>query len=212
MRQSLGIGGAPASCRSVTPTRRLAERRMSRAIWLLIETIGSLLATACVLRAAAWRFQLSPRNPLSQFVIAITDWLIKPLRRVLPASRSTDWTSLAAALLIAVVLAVLWTLIFARARMPAFGGVVLLATFWLLKWSLYLLMGLVLLQAVLSWVNPHAPVAPAIDQLTRPFLAPLRRVIPLVGGVDLSPLALIVLAQVLLTLLESVFFSLVAVP
>jgi YggT family protein len=61
-------------------------------------------------------------------------------------------------------------------------------------------------------VNPHAPVAPAIDQLTRPWLAPIRRLVPLVGGVDLSPLVLIVVAQVALTLLESVFVSLVTFP
>ncbi len=185
---------------------------MVRALWLLIETFGSLLAAACVLRAAAWRFQLSPRNPITQFVIAVTDWLVKPLRRLLPASRSTDWASLLAALLISVALAVVWTLLFARGRMPAFGGVVLLAVFWVLKWSLYLLMGLVLLQAVLSWVNPHAPMAPAVDQLTRPFLAPLRRFVPLVGGVDLSPLLLLVIVQARVYRLESLFYSVIAAP
>lgn len=185
---------------------------MERALWFLLETVGSLLATACILRAAAWRAQLSARNPIVQFVIAVTDWLVKPLRKVLPASRRTDWSSLAAALIVAVVLAVVWTLLSTRSRMPVFGAVVLLAMFWVLKWSLYLLMGLVILQAILSWVNPHAPVAPAIDQLTRPWLAPIRRLIPLVGGVDLSPLVLIVVAQVALTLLESVFVSLVTFP
>ncbi len=185
---------------------------MERALWFLLETVGSLLATACILRAASWRAQLSARNPIVQFVIAVTDWLVKPLRKVLPASRRTDWSSLAAALIVAVVLAAVWSLLSTRSRMPVFGAVVLLAVFWVLKWSLYLLMGLVILQAILSWVNPHAPVAPAIDQLTRPWLAPIRRLVPLVGGVDLSPLVLIVVAQVALTLLESVFVSLVAFP
>ncbi|MCL4748011.1 MAG: YggT family protein [Burkholderiaceae bacterium] len=184
---------------------------MIRALWFLVETLASLLATACLLRALAWRLQLSARNPISQFLIAVTDWLVKPLRRALPASRTTDWGSLVAALLISVVLALAWTLVFARGRPPAFGGVLLLAGFWLVKWSMYMLMGLVILHAVLSWVNPHAPVAPVLDQLTRPFLAPLRRVIPLVGGVDLSPLVVIILAQVALTGIESLFLSLVAV-
>ena len=120
--------------------------------------------------------------------------------------KSTGYTRPAVALL----LAVAWTVVFAPSRTPAFGGVVLLAAYWLIKWSLYLLMGLVILHAVLSWVNPHAPVAPALDQLTRPFLAPLRRVIPLVGGVDLTPLVVIVAAQVALTGIESLFLSLVA--
>jgi len=185
---------------------------MLRTLWFLIETLGSLLVSAFVLRALAWRVQLPTRNPIGQFLIAATDWLVRPLRKVVPASRTTDWASICAAVLVALVLATLWTLIFAGSRTLAFGGVLLLALFWTLKWSLYLLIAMVILQAVLSWVNPNAPIAPAIDQLTRPFLAPLRRVVPLVGGVDLSPLVLIILAQVLLSALESLFVSLVGAP
>jgi YggT family protein len=61
---------------------------------------------------------------------------------------------------------------------------------------------LVIVQAILSWVNPFAPLAPAIQQLTQPLLAPIRKIIPLVGGVDLSPLALILLLQILLRILD----------
>ena len=185
---------------------------MFRALWLLIETFGSLLAMACILRALAWRGQLSPRNPIMQFVIAATDWIVKPFRKVVPSSRTNDWASIAAALVVALLLAIVWSLLFSQGRAPVFGGVLLLAVFWVLKWSIYLVIGLVLVQALMSWVNPHAPLAPVVDQLTRPFLAPLRRVVPLVGGVDLSPLVLIVVAQVLLILLESAFVSLVAIP
>jgi YggT family protein len=60
-----------------------------------------------------------------------------------------------------------------------------------------------IVQAVLSWVNPAAPIAPLINQLTEPLLAPIRRRLPLVGGVDLSPLVLILLAQLAVTLLRS---------
>ncbi|HPU52997.1 MAG TPA: YggT family protein [Burkholderiaceae bacterium] len=172
------------------------------ALWLLIETVGSLLATACVLRAVAWSQNLSARNPLMQFVIAITDWIVKPLRRIVPASRRVDWASIAAALILALVLAFFYSVLL-LARSPMFGGVFFIALFWLCKWTVYLLIGLLLLQAVLSWVNPHAPIAPVIDALTRPFLAPVRRFIPLIGGVDLSPLVLIVVAQALLMVLES---------
>mgnify|MGYP001306906970 FL=1 len=147
-----------------------------------------------------------------QFVIAVTDWIVKPLRKVLPTSRANDWASMVAALVVALVLAVVWSMLFSHGRAPVFGGVLLLALFWVLKWSIYLVIGLVLIQALMSWVNPHAPLAPVVDQLTRPFLAPLRRFVPLVGGVDLSPLVLIVLAQVLLTLLETGFVSLVSIP
>jgi len=180
---------------------------MHQALWLLIETLGSLLATACVLRAYLNWIGLGARNPVGQFVIAITDWLVLRLRSVLPDARqnvrSVDWASLLAALLVTVVLAIAWVMMFGGRRIPAFGVVVLLAVFWLIKWTLWLLTALVLFLAVLSWVNPHAPIAPTIDALTRPFLAPIRRIVPLVGGVDLSPLLLILIIQLLLTLLQS---------
>jgi YggT family protein len=175
---------------------------MLNVLWLLLETAGSLLATACVLRAVGVWQHVSPRNPLMHFAHAITDWIVGPLRRVTPAARRFDLASIVAALLLAFALALFYTLlVLGRGPMP--GGVLLLAVIWLAKWSIYLLIGLVLVQAVLSWVNPDAPLAPAVDQLTRPFLAPLRRVLPQVGGFDLSPLVLLVLAQVLLMLLES---------
>ena len=187
---------------------------MYQALWLLLETLGSLLATACVLRAYLNWLGLGARNQVGEFVIAITDWMVRPLRGLLPAARkgprSVDWASLVAALLLAIVLAVIYILIFGRGRTPAFGAVLMLALFWLIKWSLWLLTAMVLLLAVLSWVNPHAPIAPTIDALTQPFLAPLRRVVPLIGGVDLSPLVLILLLQLALTLLQSAMPSFIA--
>lgn len=177
---------------------------MAQTFWFLLETVASLVAGSFLLRAAAWWTQLPARNPLVQFVIALTDWLVKPMRRVLPASRRTDWSSLAGALFVAVTLAALRALMFGSgARVPVFGAVVLLAVFWLVKWALYLLNTLVIVGALLSWVNPHAPIAPLVDRLTAPFLWPIRRVLPLVGGVDLSPVVLIIATQLLLTMVES---------
>ena len=176
---------------------------MIQALWFLLETVGSLLATACVLRAYMNRLGLGVRNPVGQFVVAVTDWIVRPLRGVLPARGRTDWASIAAAFLLALLLAVAYVLLFASPKAAMAGFVIALALWWLVKWSLWLLMALVLVQAVLSWVNPHAPIAPTVNAFTRPFLAPIRRVVPLVGGVDLSPLVLIVLAQLLLTLLGS---------
>jgi YggT family protein len=68
----------------------------------------------------------------------------------------------------------------------------------LVRFSLYLLIGVVLVQVVVSWINPHAPFAPLLDALTRPFYRVFRRFVPPIGGIDLSPLFVVVLAQVLL--------------
>ena len=173
---------------------------MMSALWLLIETVGSLLATACVLRAVAWSQSLSARNPLMQFVIAITDWIVKPLRRVVPASRKVDWASIAAALILSLVLAFFYSVLL-LARSPMFGGVFFIALFWLCKWSVYLLIGLLLVQAVLSWVNPYSPLAAPAYQLTRSLLDPIRRILPAISGIDLSPLVAILLLQAALIFL-----------
>ncbi len=171
---------------------------MSRILWLLIETLGSLLAVSCVLRAYAHRVHLNPRNPISQFVHALTDWLVLPLRKLVPAGRTMDWASVIAAFVVAVIVALAFFVLFGRSSVPDPGSVLLAAVFYLLRWSVWLIIGLVILQAILSWVNPYAPLAPAIQQLTQPLLAPIQRIVPSIGGVDLSPLVLIVLLQVLL--------------
>jgi len=175
---------------------------MSRVLWLLIETAGSLLAVCCVLRAYAHRIHLNPRYPISQFVAALTDWLVGPLRKLIAPTRTMDWASFVAALLVATLTALLFFVVVGGVRVPNPGSVLFLAVVWLVRWSIWLVIGLVVVQAILSWVNPYAPLAPAIQQLTQPFLAPLRRFVPLIGGVDLSPLVLIVLLQVLLMVVD----------
>ncbi len=169
---------------------------------MLIETLGSLLAVACVLRAYAHRVHLNPRNPISQFVSALTDWLVLPLRRLVAPSRTMDWASVLAAVLVTTLTAVLFFLVVGGVTVPNPGRVLFLAVVWLVRWTVYLMIGLVILQAILSWVNPFAPLAPAIQQLTQPFLAPIRKVVPLIGGVDLSPLVLILVLQVLLMVVD----------
>ena len=71
----------------------------------------------------------------------------------------------------------------------------------LLRFSVYILIGVVLFSAVLSWVNPHAPLAPLFNNLSRPFLRPFQRLIPPIAGVDLTPLVLLLVLQIVLMLL-----------
>ena len=73
-----------------------------------------------------------------------------------------------------------------------------------MRYSLYILGAAVILQAVFSWTNPHSAAAPVLDTLTRPFLRPLRRYIPPVSNVDLTPLVVVVLVQVALIVLTYV--------
>jgi YggT family protein len=86
-------------------------------------------------------------------------------------------------------------------RSAGFGvlpGFLLLTLASALRLGLYLLIGFVLIQAVISWVNPFSPLAPVFYALSRPVLAPFQKIIPPISGIDLSPLAAIILIQLLL--------------
>ncbi len=141
---------------------------------------------------------------MSVFVSAITDWIVKPYRKLIAPTRNADWASVLAAVTVAVVVSAVYALMFDGGRAPAFGAVVLRAVLWLVEWTLQLLIALLFLQAILSWVNPHAPIQPALNQLTDPMLGPIRKIIPLVGGVDLSPMALMLAIYVVLELIQQI--------
>lgn len=175
---------------------------MREVLWLVVDTVGSLLAAACVLRLWMVWLGMALRDPVGHFVFTFTEWLVRPLRRIVPRRGHFDGSCLLAALLLALALAVVFALLYAL-RTPSFGAVVLLAVLWLARWVLWLLIGSLLLQVILSWVNPHAPIAPMLHLLTEPLLSPIQRRLPRLGGVDLSPLIVILLAQVGLSVVRA---------
>lgn len=174
---------------------------LAQVLTFLLETVFNLFVLAVLTRFYAQAFRAPFRNPIANFVVALTDFAIKPMRRIIPGVMGLDFASLLVAwiaetlLLVSLYALVSWNAL----SLPGFWPVVvLLGLVWLLKLSLYLLMGVVFIQAVLSWVAPYHPIRPFFDALSRPFLRPLRKIIPLVGGVDLSPMVLLVIVQVVL--------------
>ena len=118
-----------------------------------------------LLRAWLQMARIPPRNPLTMFVVAVTDWLVRPLRSAIPSAGGIDLASLLAAYLCATVL-VTALLLLHGAGLAALKPTILgIAMFWLVKWALYLVMWITLLQAVISWINPHAPIAPALGAI-----------------------------------------------
>ena len=85
---------------------------------------------------------------------------------------------------------------------------VVVALLTVVKWALNLVIWMTILMALLSWLNPRSPAMPILYQLTAPFLNPLRRVIPNLGGIDLSPILLFVIVQVLLMIVTRAAVSL----
>ncbi len=172
---------------------------------LLLEVVVGFLSGACLLRLYMQyqRIPMSARsgNPLGRFVFAMTDWIVLPLRRVLPAIGALDTASLVAAYLLQLTeFGLLWLLAGAAGGLFA---VPILAGFGLLRMAIAGMTGAVIVYAVLSWVQTRSVMADVIERLVAPLLAPIRRVLPLIGGIDLSPLALLVLLQIAAIVLGS---------
>jgi YggT family protein len=152
--------------------------------------------------------RVSFRNPIGDFVIATTSWMVVPARRLIRPVGGIDLATLVLAWVIQLLAEYALFSIHGRelgsAPGAAFALFAVLALMELVRFSLHILVFAVVVQAVLSWVNPHTPIGPVLDQATRPFLRPIRRVLPLLGNVDLSPLVLLVLLQVLLLVLDAV--------
>lgn len=173
----------------------------------LLEIVFTLFSAALILRAWMRVARVHPRNPLSQPIAAVTDWLVMPLRRVIP-SQNIDWASLTGAWLAGIAFVVAGLLLSGLSPLSALPTVLGLSFLMVVKWSLNLVVWITLVQAILSWVNPQAPMMPLLQAITAPLLNPIRRVIPAPGGFDLSPLIVIVLAQVGMMILSSLSYSL----
>jgi YggT family protein len=169
-------------------------------ISFLLDVAAGLLAGACLLRLYMQHQRIGFGNPVGRFVFALTNWLVLPLRKVLPAIGRWDTASFVAAFLIELAqFALLWLLLGRAAGLAVLPVVALFAVVRMAIWGL---IGLVIVYAILSWVRADSPVADVIDRLCAPLLRPWRRLIPLVGGIDLSPLALLVALRVGAMLLD----------
>lgn len=168
-------------------------------ISLVLDVAVGLVCGACLLRLYMQhqRIPLSARagNPIGPFIFALTDWLVLPLRMALPKLAALDVASLVAALVLELAqYLVLWLL---QGATQSLALMAVLALFGVVRVALSGLIGLVMVYALLSWVQARSPVSDLLDRLVAPLLSPIRRHLPLVGGVDLSPLALLLLLQVL---------------
>ena len=173
-----------------------------QALRFILDTVFGILAYAFLLRFAMQWLRAPFRNAVGQALTALTDWAVKPLRRLLPGWRGIDWSTL----LLAWLSQFVWLVAIGLTVAGGFDASVLptlavLAFVLLLKAALWLLIVVVIVQAILSWVAPDGPLAGLLNALTYRFLSPIRRRIPPLGGtLDLSPLIVIVLAQLALML------------
>ena len=179
-----------------------------RILSFLLETLFFVLIGAALLRAWMNGCRVNMRAQPGSFVMAVTDWLVKPLRRVLPkawAQSRIDWASVIAAAILALVYAlvsaVLFGLLAGMGDLTVLGPTALLSVLasalkMLIRVALQTAMIVVIGFAILSWVQPGSPAYSLLSRLAEPLLAPLRRVIPAISGIDLSALVLILILQI----------------
>jgi len=175
---------------------------MLQALRFLIDTFFGLLTYAFLARFMMQALRAPFRNPVGPAVMALTDWAVKPVRRIVPGLRGVDW----ATLLLAWISQWLWLLAVAYIggttfSAPVIGFFALFAVLELVKAAIWILIIAVIVQAILSWVAPDGPLSGLLNALTFRFLSPIRRRIPPLGGtLDLSALVFIVVAQLILML------------
>lgn len=173
--------------------------------------VDNLVAFFVILLLVRFHFQwlrVGFRNPVGEFVLATTSWIVLPLRRVIPGLAGLDLATLLAAWLLQML--GMWVHALIVGADPAAGLLAAVAAVELVRYSIYILIFAVFILAILSWVSPESPVMPVFNAVTRPFLRPLRRFIPPVGSVDLSPMVLILLLFVLLMLLDGALRAIAA--
>lgn len=180
-------------------------------IAFLLDVAVGLVGGACLMRLYMQYQRIPFGNPIGRFVFALSDWIVVPLRKFIrPVGRIDTASAVAAYLLVLAQMALLYLLLFRG--LAALGPVPVAALFGVLRLAIMGLFVLVLLYAVLSWFNPDSPVYDLLDRVCAPVLRPFRKVLPLVGGVDLSPLALMVVLQVALILVRRLFAGVLGLP
>ena len=172
---------------------------LSEALLFLLDVLLQPFAAILLLRFHLQWLHAPMRNPLGEFIMGITNFMVLRVRRFVPAFWGLDIASLLLAFIVEAIYlsAILWV-----QGIPIEGFPLLGLPAWtavkLLRISLYLLMAALVIQALMSWFNPNTAVSGLLAAVTRPFLLPLRKRIPPFGNIDLTMLVLLIICQLIL--------------
>lgn len=174
----------------------------------LIDTLLGLFSLALLLRFYFQLLRVPYYNNISQFLIAVTDFIVRPARRFIPGWKGLDLSTLILAWLVECIILVT---VYANQGYDFGGNVVtavgvigLMGIIEIIRTTLYIVLFMIIAQAVVSWINPYSPIAPLLNTFTQPFLAIFRRRIPPIANVDLSPLFALIVIQLLLMVITGV--------
>lgn len=161
----------------------------------LVKTVVGLVLLAFALRFLFQLMRVDFRNPVSQFIVKVTNPLLVPLRRVIPGLFGIDMASLLLILLIQA--AEIYLIGVLVGALVGWSTLAILTVAQLIGFIANIFLFSILIQVIISWVNPgsYNPAVSLLSQLNEPLLRPARRIMPNLGGLDLSPLIVVVFLQ-----------------
>ncbi len=174
---------------------------IQQTVQFLLDVLLQPFAFILLLRFHLQWLRAPMRNPVGEFIMALTNFIVLRTRRYIPSLKGYDSATLLLAYSFEILYLYLSEFIWIDSSPDGnylILGLLVMGVVKLLSMSIILLMIAAIIQAVLSWVNPHTSMSPILNALTLPFIRPLQRHIPRVGNVDLSVFALIIICQLLL--------------
>ncbi len=177
------------------------EGYFSDAGLFLVDTVLGLYTLIVLLRFMLQLTRADFYNPLSQFIVKVTNPPLARLRRIVPGLWGIDLAAIILLLVLESLRLSLTTFMFGHT--PRLAGVLILSIGELLKLAVYVVIFSIFVRALLSWVSTgvHHPMAHLLNSFTEPLLAPARRLLPATGGVDLSPIIIFIALTLVLKLL-----------
>ncbi|MGE0029815.1 MAG: YggT family protein [Steroidobacteraceae bacterium] len=173
------------------------------ALHFVVDSVLTFAVYVFLLRLLLQLARAEFRNPLAQAILALTNWLVMPLRRIVPAIGRFDTASLLALLAVQLAATLLVDRLFWSGPAHTFGALAVAALLTLIVTTIWFYIVVIAIYALLSFIAPrtYSPAVGILSSLCEPLLAPLRRILPVAGGLDFSPLVAIVLLRALLYLI-----------
>jgi YggT family protein len=170
----------------------------------LVQTVFSLFLIAVVLRFLLQLVRADFYNPISQFLVKITNPLLIPLRRIIPGVAGLDLAAVVLALIVQVI-AIVAVIALLGGAMPPLPTMIIWAAISLVGVVVNIYFFALLAMIILSWVAPggHNPALFLLHQITEPVMAPFRKIIPPMGGLDFSPIIVFIVINIIQIVLRN---------
>lgn len=174
-------------------------------VLFLIQTIFDLYVFVLVLRVLLGIAGANYFDPVIQFIVRCTGFIVNPVRRVIPNYRRIEVSTIIIILGFEIIKFTLMGLL--NFNMLSVNGILILSLADGLKLILQTFFYAIILQVILSWVQPDSPVNRLLYQVTAPLMRPIQRVIPPIGGIDISPIPAMILLQFMMIMIVNPLMS-----